>query len=291
MSNGRGLARKTIELREHCYTILEEIQPATVRAVCYRLFVAKVIPNMSTNSTAKISRILTRAREDQVIPWTWIVDETRELEQVPQWSNPLAYTEVVQRSYRRDRWESQPRRVEVWSEKGTMRGTLRPVLDAYGVGFRVMHGFSSATAMMEIAAATKDDVTPRLALYLGDWDPSGMHMSEVDIPARLTKYGARVDVVRVALTSGDLERPDLIDTAFPALDKRKDPRYRWFVANVGSRCWELDALSPVVVRDRIERAILKTIDRETWHRHDRVERAELASLDDMLAGWARMVSA
>lgn len=288
---GRGLSQQTIDLRNQCHTILEEIQPATVRAVCYRLFVRKSIPDMSKNTTARISRILTRAREDAVIPWTWIVDETRVLERVNQWSNPLAYTEAVKRSYRRDRWESQPRRVEVWSEKGTMRGTLRPVLDAYGVGFRVMHGFGSATAMMEIAEATRDDVVPRLVFYLGDWDPSGMHMSEVDIPARLTEYGARVDVVRVALTSDDLERPDLIDTAFPALDKRKDPRYRWFVANVGSRCWELDALSPVIVRDRIEHAILETIDREIWDRHEQVERAELASLNDVLAGWARITAA
>ena len=36
-------------------------------------------------------------------------------------------------------------RVEVWSEKGTIRGVLKPVLDEYGVGFRVMHGFGSAT--------------------------------------------------------------------------------------------------------------------------------------------------
>jgi hypothetical protein len=51
---------------------------------------------------------------------------------------------VVQRSYRRDRWAQQPRRLEVWSEKGTVRGMLAPVLDKYGVTFRVMHGYSSA---------------------------------------------------------------------------------------------------------------------------------------------------
>ena len=45
----------------------------------------------------------------------------------------------------------QPVRVEVWSEKGTVRGVLAPILDEYGVGFRVMHGFSSATTVHDIA--------------------------------------------------------------------------------------------------------------------------------------------
>ena len=32
-----------------------------------------------------------------------------------------------------------------------MRGVLEPVLDHYAVGFRVMHGFSSATTVHDIA--------------------------------------------------------------------------------------------------------------------------------------------
>jgi hypothetical protein len=27
-----------------------------------------------------------------------------------------------------------------------------------------------------------------VALYVGDWDPSGLHMSEVDLPERLQRY-------------------------------------------------------------------------------------------------------
>ena len=48
-------------------------------------------------------------------------------------------------SYRRDFWDQQPHRVQVWSEKGTVRGVLAPVLDHYAVGFLPVHGFSSAT--------------------------------------------------------------------------------------------------------------------------------------------------
>ena len=64
------------------------------------------------------------------------------------WNDPADLRPHRQPSYRRDFWNQQPVRVEVWSEKGTVRGVLAPVLDEYGVGFRVMHGFSSATTSM-----------------------------------------------------------------------------------------------------------------------------------------------
>ncbi len=79
-------------------------------------------------------------------------------------------------------------------------------------------------------------------------------------------------------------------TAFAAEDKRKDPRYKWFTATFGHRCWELDALNPVDVRDRVEAAIRGMIDWETWNRYDVVERAEIASLSDVLASWAEQRS-
>jgi hypothetical protein len=47
-----------------------------VRAVCYRLFTMNIIDDMSKASTNKVSTQLTWAREQGVIPWSWIVDET-----------------------------------------------------------------------------------------------------------------------------------------------------------------------------------------------------------------------
>jgi hypothetical protein len=288
---GRGLARKTLELIVECQDILAEIQPASVRAVCYRLFVRKLIPDMSKNSTGKISRVLTTAREEGYIPWDWIVDENRELERAGQWSDPEHFSESVKRSYRRDQWEHQGSRVEVWSEKGTMRGTLKPVLDKYGVGFRVMHGFSSATTLNEIAVSTQRGDKPLVVFYLGDWDPSGMHMSEIDLPKRLVKYGATLGFDRLSLTSEDIHREELASLWFPASDKRGDSRYRWFVDNIGTKCWELDALSPVIIRDRIEQAILGLIDLDLWERYQVAEAAELESLNDVLTQWAQIKAA
>ena len=142
---------------------------------------------MARNNTSKVSRLLRIAREEGTIPWEWIVDETRELEREPSWRDPAAYVQAVRESYRRNFWAEQPGDVEVWSEKGTVRGVLDPVLREFGVGFRVMHGFGSATSIHDVAQSGYGrDLT---VLYVGDWDPSGLYMSEKDLPERLGRYG------------------------------------------------------------------------------------------------------
>lgn len=192
---GRGKSESSKRLIEASREILEEIQPATVRAVCYRLFVMGLIPSMEKVNTNRVSTQLKYARRQGIIPWEHIVDETREAERVPGWENPEAYMRVVRRTYRRDFWLTQARRVEVWSEKGTVRGILGPVLDEYQVTFRVMHGHSSETALHDVAEEQMDSDRPLVVLYCGDYDPSGLHMSEIDAPKRLVELSESDDRV------------------------------------------------------------------------------------------------
>lgn len=275
----RGKSKKSLHLIQSAYEVLETIQPASVRAVCYQLFIRRVIPDMSLSSTRKVGAQLVYAREHDLIPWDWIVDETREAERVSQWQDAAQFADVVQRAYRRDRWQDQPRLIEVWSEKGTVRGTLAPILNRYGVTFRVMHGFGSATVVHDVAEDTSDV----LALYVGDWDPSGLYMSEADLPARLERYGGDAEIERIALTGADIRNLP----SFPAATKRGDPRYKWFVRYHGTQCWELDAMNPVDLRDRVADAIFANIDPEPWQRAELVERAERESFTRVMGEWRR----
>jgi hypothetical protein len=156
----RGKSAQSVALIQACYAILAEIQPATVRAVCYRLFVGGWIDSMAKSQTNRVGEQLRWARENGHIPWEWIVDETREAERHGGWDNPAAYVRDVRRMYRRNRWAEQPRCLELWSEKGTVRGTLSPILWEYGVTFRVMHGFASATTLHEVAVESAADARP-----------------------------------------------------------------------------------------------------------------------------------
>jgi hypothetical protein len=277
---GRGKAQRSLDLIEAMYSAAKAAQPITGRGIGYKLFTAGLIPSMEKSEMQRVYRLLKEARESGRIPWKWIVDETRTLERCSTWDNPAEYARCVAQSYRRDFWNQQPVRCEVWSEKGTVRGVLAPVIDDYAVGFRVMHGFSGATTVYDVAHDR--DGRDLIALYVGDFDPSGMFMSEKDLPARLSDYGgAHVTVKRIALTRSQVNGL----SSFPATDKRKDPRYKWFRSNHGARCWELDAMDPNKLRKCVEREIKKLIEPIAWERCDRVNAAEQDSLKTILKNW------
>jgi hypothetical protein len=279
---GRGRARRSLDLIEAMHDAAAAAQPITGRGIGYKLFTQGLIPSMSRNEMQRVYRLLRQAREEGTIPWEWIVDETRGVERVSTWANPEAYARTVARSYRRDFWNQQPTRVEVWSEKGTVRGVLQPVLDEYAVGFNPVHGFNSATNTYD--AATNRDGRKLIVLYVGDLDPSGLYMSEEDLPKRLIEYGGHhITIKRIALTRRQVNGLP----SFPAGDKRKDPRYRWFTILHGNQCWELDAMDPRALRACVKGAIKKQIEPVAWARCEVVNGAEQESLKTFLEGWGK----
>jgi hypothetical protein len=278
----RGMGRRTLALRSAIYDIAEECQPITGRGVGYKLFTQGLIASMSRADMQRVYTILKEAREEGHVPWEWIVDETRSLERGATWGGPADYARDVPEMYRREPWDSQEARVEVWSEKGTIRGVLAPVLREYAVGFRVMHGFNSATSVHDIA--DDDDGRPLIAFYVGDFDPSGLCMSEEDLPNRLHEYGGdHVELRRIALTKAD----GAALPSFPASDKVKDPRHKWFVKNHGTQCWEIDALDPNTLRDRVEAAIKGEIDEAAWDACKTADRREREGLRSVIGSWAK----
>lgn len=284
--SGRGKSARSLELIEACHKILSEIQPCSVRAVCYALFNRHLITSMAKTETNRVSRLLTAAREEDLIRWDWIVDETRSEEALPTWDEPEDYAHAVTHGYRRNKWLVQRDRVVVWSEKGTVRGTVKPVLDRYEVPFTVMHGHTSATVVHDIAKT--EDARPLVALYIGDFDPSGMHMSDIDLPRRLVRYGAdRIRVRRIGLVKKDLRLASVRASIFSVNTKTSDSRWRWFRATHGDQCAELDALPPPILRQRLETEIRGHIDFDSWDRYVTAEAVERESIVAAVSRWRR----
>lgn len=279
-ARGRGKSAKSLELIHAAHDILQEIQPATVRAVCYRLFITGLISSMSKAETNKVSTQLVYAREQNIIPWEWIVDETREAERPNTWHDPEHYMRAVLRSYRRDLWTSQPEWIEIVSEKGTVRGTIAPLLEQYAITFRVMHGHGSATALYDAAMDTINAGKRLTILYVGDHDPSGMHMSEIDLPTRIARYGGDVEIIRVAITEDDMTSGLPLFAA-----KQTDTRCASYIEAYGYDCCELDALSPAVLRERLEQHITARMDTATWMHALKVEGAEQKSMSEFFGTW------
>src|SRR5262245_55134863 len=88
---GRGMARRSLELIEAMYAAAEAAQPITGRGIGYKLFAQGLIPSMAKSEMQRVYRLLKEARERHIIPWEWIVDETRALERVSTWDDPAQY--------------------------------------------------------------------------------------------------------------------------------------------------------------------------------------------------------
>ncbi len=265
--------RNKLRLIESMRKIADVMHPITGRGIGYKLFTAALIESMSTGNMSIVYRALKVAREDGIIRWDWIIDETRDLEMVNTWRNGSELADTF--FYRRDLWQSQPVNVEVWSEKGTVRGVLWPVLAELGVGFRVMHGFSSATCVHDVSNNGNDD-RPLVALYVGDRDPSGLCMTEIDLPKRIKEYGGtHIELRRIALTAEQARGLP----GFSVEDKKKDPRYKWYKQNYGGECWELDAMDPRVLRDLVRTEIKALINDDLWAQQEAMQKREQNSIE------------
>jgi hypothetical protein len=276
---GRGIHQKTIDRRMAILAIVNERHPVSVRGIAYPLFTPYgVIDSMSKANTDTVSKDTVALREAGLIPWDWIVDDGRPRRKVSTWSDPAAFIQSALSQYRQDFWTHQSTEVWVWSEKATVYGVLRPVLDQYAVPFQAHKGFSSATAVHDAAEQSlRSDAEDVVILYVGDYDPSGLYMSEMDLPARLDAYGGAVTIERVALLPED--GPDFGLVSFSVTDKRSDTRYRWWMEHgYGTRCWEIDVMNPVDLRARVEQEILAYIEPVAWNRCVDTEAAERASM-------------
>lgn len=285
----RGKAASTLQLECDIQRIVAERTPITVRGVCYALFTEGSLPDMSVSSTQRISRVTTDMRESGALDWRLIVDGSRAVDRVSAWRDTGALIRAAVAQYRRDYWQDQPARVEVWSEKSTVAGLLAPVLDEFGVTFRVMKGFGSFTAVKQAAEDSLDLPVDRdaLAFYIGDWDPSGLYMSEVDLPRRLERYGSAWDFRRIALVRDDLAALP----SFPTETKAADARVRWYRSHTTAdprKSWELDAMDPNDLRARVRDAIVERIDTDAWNHAIEIERVEVESMRQFHAEWTRI---
>lgn len=286
---GRGISEETKKKIDVVWDYAFENNPVTVRGCCYHLFTKGLIKDMSKSSTGNVSRILVSAREEGKIPWDWIVDEGREVESFRTYTDLAHYAEHIRKGYTKDPWLTQPKYVQLWAEKGTHRGLLAPVLNSYVLPLRVMHGFTSATCVNDIAKEVRECVERGqyyVGLYVGDWDPSGLHMSREDLPERIKRYtngrreGDGWELKRIALTHEDISSGI---PSFPLESKIKDPRYDWYRKIHKDLCWEVDAMDPKELRSRLEEEVVDLIDWEKWKAAEATEAMEQKALEEALA--------
>ena len=250
----------------------------TLRQLYYRLVSAEVLKN-TRSDYCRLSRVLTRAREEDDIQFDWIVDRSRPTYSPSVFDDLEDGLKALRDCYRKNYWQDQPFHCEIWCEKDAVIGSIQPVTDEFGVTVRVGRGFNSATRVHEIAAMFAAIEKPISVYYLGDHDPSGRCI-EVELYGRALRYGSgEFEMKRLAIHAVDITKFNLP----PLRVKDSDSRAKMFRAEHGDACVELDALPPEELRRRIRRAIENLLDVEAWNRALAVEEVERESITRIVA--------
>lgn len=289
----RGEWANTTKIIEAAQAILEAEHPMTLRQCFYRLVSKGIIQN-SRADYLKLSRLLTKARNDGRISFRHLTDRSRPIYSPNVFENPAEYAETIKRAYRKDYWHTQPNYVEIWVEKDSVIGSIEPVTDELGVAVRVGRGFISTTRAHEIARHFNriDSLDKEITVfYLGDFDPSGVEI-EIDAAKRVEEQQGAGVPFRFVIERLAIHREDIAKFNLPPLRvKDSDPRSASFNAKHGSECVELDALPVVELRERIRDAVSDLIDWELWDRAVAVEKVEIKSILSSMELWKNLAPA
>lgn len=311
---------KTEALAQDCVAIARRYQAQgydlSVRQLYYQLVARDRIPN-NDKSYKKIVDVVDRARMSGLMDWYMIVDRTRHLGGNQHWDSPDQIVDAAARGFRLDKWEGQPRRVEVWVEKEALSGVVGRAAEREDVDWFACRGYSSSSAMWRAAQRflgywrAGQAVT---VLHLGDHDPSGIDMTR-DIRERLELFmsvdwvnehqhafadqaiyvqykevvehlgayvlGEPLQINRIALNR------DQIDAYSPPPNFAKvtDSRAGDYIEKYGDQSWELDALDPTTLADLIQTEIHLLRDDERYTQRLDEETGERVRLERLTGRW------
>ena len=241
----------------------------TLRQLFYRLVATEALPNTKV-AYQTLSKVTAEARREGAFPA--LIDRTRSIHRYRTFPGPDEARDWLCRTYRRDRTEGQEFSVYLGVEKAGIVEQLETWFGDLGVPILALGGYSSQTYVDEIAADIDEQGRPAILIYAGDFDPSGEDIQR-DFIGRVGRFE---EVVRVALTSQQVEEYDLPEQ----MGKAKDTRAGRFIARHGRLVQvELDALPPDVLRQLFADAIDSYWDDEACAAAVERERGEVARLE------------
>ncbi len=252
----------------------------TVRQIYYQLVSRLIVKNINS-MYQRTSKLVTIGRMLGEIDWDSIVDRARTPRMPGQYDSMAKFVDAVKNSYRKYRWSDQDHYVEVIVEKDALAGILEPVTRKYHVSLLANKGYSSASAIHELAMRMNyQNIKDKEChiLYLGDHDPSGIDMVR-DIKDRLAHFECFPEMERIALTMDQIKeyKPP------PNPAKISDPRSDKYRQLYGNESWELDALDPKALVDLVEYNITKYLDVDKYNRIIQLEQEERDHLDAAVA--------
>ncbi len=288
----RRFSAATQELIERANEIIDEYAAdgyiLTLRQLYYQFVARDLIPN-EQRQYKRLGGVINDGRLAGLIDWNAIEDRTRNLAGLSHWPDPGSILVDAAASFRFDKWEDQPYRVEVWIEKEALAGVFARICRTLDVPYFSCRGYVSQSEMWRAAQRLRRHEAAKqetLILHFGDHDPSGMDMTR-DIRDRLSTFGSMAVVDRVALSMDQIG----VHEPPPNPAKLTDSRADAYVAEFGYESWELDALDPSVLSGLVDTKVMAVRDDDLWEARLGEERRIKDGLHDLAANFEDAVAA
>jgi hypothetical protein len=278
----RGLAEKTLQLRQAILDVFEEVdKPVTVRQMFYLLTSCGAVPKTENQGYRRVQRQIVLMRKEHLIPYNWIADNTRWMRKPTTYEGLHDFFNHARKYYRQDLWHQSENYVEVWLEKDALAGVIYPITEEFDVPLMVTRGYPSESFVYEAAANMKRINKPAYIYYFGDLDPSGWHISQ-NLEEKLLGFGADIQFNRVTVN------PEQVSTwNLPTRPTKKtDTRKKQFVSEVGDiGSIEIDAIHPDKLRELVRSCIEKHIDEDQLEFLVKEEAAAKETLNEISKAW------
>jgi hypothetical protein len=304
MDLGKRRARSKISdakrpMLDACLKILRRIKrPVSDRKIHYELLNDPPLKNADkpastyTNDAASyhnLTNLLTRARIEGIIPWSWICDETRPVEMWSVWSDPKPFIQSQLSDlfvgYYRDLMQSQPNHIEVLAEKNTVAASIRDVAAKYCLPLTSGRGFCSSLPRYQMAQRFRDSgKTKFVLLMISDLDPAGMAIAESFAMSLRDDFGVdEVQAIKVAITADQVKQYRI-----PHGEKAKNTRKEKgkpdglrdeFVRRYGEYVYECEALPGTALSDILDDAIRSVLDLDAYNFEAEQEARDAAEIE------------
>jgi hypothetical protein len=195
--------------------------PTSVRFIYYEFVkdgaIAKTNKKGGRRSDQDIAEAIFRLRTAGVVPWEWIVDETRSIDIWRYAASVADFVKDTVDNARIDAWDGEPPPM-ILTESRSLGGVLRRSL-AYEYLTPI------APTNGQVGGFLRTDIAPALepgqrVLYLGDWDWQGGQIETNTRTVLEELIGGELDWERVALTEAQVRAHNL-----PVISK-PDRRYK-----------------------------------------------------------------
>jgi hypothetical protein len=281
-SIGRPLGATTLAIRDGLTGLPAIFDRITVRGGFYQLEMLGIVAK-TEGGYRQVQQQVLKMRREGLLDWSFITDGTRWRRKPDTYTDAGDYIDQMVRSYRRDLWQRQHVRIEIWLEKDALADVIVDTTAKWDVSLMVSRGQSSATflhnAALAASAAFEATGAATYIYSLYDFDAGGERAAST-IARELPGYapGVPIHVERVAVTEEQIEEWSL-PTRPP---KKKDPdAKKW-----GDKpAVELDAIDPNRLIELVEDAIIEHVDPHAWQVEQQVENEEREGLLALALSW------